>query len=290
PAYPQPFNSIPLRTPSGVPYYDMVISAAGYNTSVQEVENASGSLACPTTGFSNACNFNLEHGYLAGTTDLSTPNDTGNQLNVVVTAEDSGTDRIENFGLSTISGGASSGSFSMPVPDTSPSSARSLPVTNYDVFGTVQDLFQTSPQHASGHSIAAVPSIGAPNACATIGVSPPLSLSPFDCVGLGSVFGSVNSANPNTTSVRLSKNGVQLMETEPNSIGAPPSGNTYNFCAPSDSYTLTHYESGVAGASTSVALAAPVAVSSPCASICQNAQTSNGNCLLCQPTSAPALP
>ena len=286
---PQPFAHIPATPPPKVPYYDLVVSATGFNTSVQKVEQSNGSHKCTTSGFPNdVCSFNLEHGYLAGTTALSVPDNGSNPLNVMVMAEDSGTNKIENFTISRIPVDGTSGSFSMPVPDGFPTSARSLPVTSFDVFGAAQDLFQSTPQSTSGHSISVLPSVGAPDACATLDLTS--ALSPFDCVGLGSVFGAITNANPGTTAVSLSKDGVQLITTERNSVGLPPDLNNYNFCAPSDIYTLTHYEDGIAESSAAVALTTSTTVPPPCATICGNAQIIGGSCLVCQPTAASALP
>jgi hypothetical protein len=279
-----PFTNIPLSTPPEVPHYDLEINAPGFNTTLQQV--APGSLACPGSRFGNSCSFELEHGYLTGATDLSSPNDTGKPLNAMVIAEVAGTDEIKNFVLSTIPGRSTTGPFTIEVPDAAPSSAA-IPVTNFDLFASVQDLFQGSPQKTSGHLIGTAASVGAPPAdCSTIGVP---ALSPMDCVGLGSLDGSVSQADPSTTSVRLSKDGVQIMETEPNSIGLQPNGNNYNFCAPSDSYLLTHYESGIARSSVPITLAKPLIVPAPCSSICQDGNPT-GTCLLCQPVAAPTLP
>lgn len=277
-----PFSNVPASPPPGVPYYNLDISAAGFNTALPQV--AAG-LSCPTSRFANSCSFNLEHGYLTGAVQISGANNTGNRLDAMVMAEDSGTNNVENLTLATIPGGSASGTFTISVPDASPSS-NAIPVSNFDMFASVQNLFQGSPQPNSGQLIGTVASVGAPPGdCTTIGIP---ALSPMDCAGLGSVYGSVTNANPSTTSVRLSKNGVQIMETEPNSIGVPPNGNTYNFCAPSDSYVLTHYESGIAHSSEPITLARPLTIGTPCASICQDGNP-NGTCLLCQPKQAPTL-
>jgi hypothetical protein len=276
-----PFTNVPLFPPPGVTHYDLEISAPGYNTSVVPI--APGSLFCPNSRFANSCSFSLEHGFLAGVTDLSSPNSTGNRLNALVMAEDSGTNNIENVTLSTIPGGAVSGTFSLSVPVAAPA-ANAIPVNNYDVFASMQDLYQGAPEKVSGHLIGTAASVGAPPAdCSTIPIP---ALSPMDCVGLGSVVGGVANPNPGTTSVRLSKDSVQIMQTEPNSISPAPD-NLYNFCAPADSYTLTRYESGTAGSSSPVALLPPPPNPSTCPSICQNAA---GTCLICQLTFGPFLP
>jgi hypothetical protein len=278
-----PFTQVPVSPPPGVPYYDLQINGLGDNTTIQQV--AAGTLFCPGSRFSNSCSFNLEHGFMTGTTELSGSNGTGNRLNALVMAEDAGTDHIENVGLSTIAGGATSGPFTMAVPDAAPSS-NAIGVTNLDVFATVQDLFQGSPQKNSGQLIGTAASVGAPPSdCSTIAIP---ALSAMDCVGLGSVSGSTTTADPNTTSVRLSKDGVQIMETEPNSVGVTPN-NVYNFCAPFDLYELTRYEGAVAQLpSTSIILARPLIVSAPCSTICQDGNPA-GTCLLCQPTAGPTL-
>jgi hypothetical protein len=279
-----PFTSVPLTLPPGVSHYNLAITAAGYNKMVPQV--LAGTLSCPVSRFANSCSFALEHGYLSGATQLSAPNGTGNRLDALVMAEDSGTDKIQNLTLSTIQPGTISGPFTISVPDAGPSSAA-IPVTNYDLFASVQDLFQGLPQTNSGNLIGIAASVGAPPSdCSTITIP---TLSPMDCGGLGSVNGSVTNANPSTTSVRMSKDGVQIMETEPNSIGVAPNGNIYSFCAPFDSYVLTHYESGVAQSSVPVTLTQPLTVSSPCANICQDGNAA-GTCLLCQPTTALTLP
>ncbi len=289
------YSNIPVGVPKGVPHYDLEISAPGFNTAVQEVEKGKkAGLNCPCAGFpKDACKFNLEHGYISGTTSLSVANGSGNELDIMVMVEDSGTDNIENLTLSRVPIGGTLGSFRMAVPDASPSlvpgakpsscsqSVTSIPVTNYDVFAAVQDLFGNSAQNISGHSIETESAVGAPPgvthpaACPTVSIP---QLSGFDCVGFGSVYGSVGGANPSTTSVIMSKDEVQIMETEPNSIGAQPGADNYNFCAPSDPpphrYVLTHYESGVPveGSATSVTLATvPTA------------------CLLCQPATVQNL-
>jgi hypothetical protein len=283
PAPTTPFTKVPSFPPPGVAHYDLEISAAGYNTRVVPI--APGSFFCPTSQFPNSCSFTLEHGFLSGLTSLSSPNSTGQPLNALVMAEDSGTDNIESVALATIPDGANVGTFSISVPDAAPSS-DAIAVSDYDLFASIQDLFEGAPQKTSGHLIGTAAAVGAPpSACATIGIP---ALSAMDCVGSGSVFGNVASINPSKTSVRMSKNGVQIMETEPNSIGAASaSANIYNFCAPADAYLLTHYEGSAARSSAPVALVPPPPTTATCPSICQNPANS---CLICQPTTGPMLP
>jgi len=294
-AVPQPFDRVPVILPDGVGRYDLEISASGYNTTVQEVARGPARrLTCPTSGAeANRCTFALEHGYLAGEVLLSRNNDSGFPLDVMISAEDSGTSHIENFALAHVPAGRSDGSFRMLVPDAAPSSSGSVPVTDYDVFGLVQDVFGPSPQKVPGHSIETAGSVGAPAACATISVR---SLDRFDCAGQGSVSGTVIGANPTTTSVTLSKGNVQIGETEPNSIGFDSSGNNlYNFCAPADTYDLTRNQSGNPAAApaeitltnpTTTPTPSPTASSTPCTGICG---ASAGSCRVCQTTTGPTL-
>jgi hypothetical protein len=280
PAPTTPLTKVPLFPPPGVAHYNLEISAAGYNTRVVPI--SPGSVFCPTSRFPNSCSFTLEHGFLSGLTDLSSPNSSGQPLNALVMAEDSGTDNIESVALSTIPGNTNVGVFSISVPDAAPS-ADAIAVNDFDVFASVQDLFEGAPQKTSGHLIGTAATVGAPpSACATIDIP---ALSPMDCVGSGSVFGTVASTNPSSTSVRLSKNGVQIMETEPNSISPAPA-NMYNFCAPADTYLLTHYEGSAAQSSAPVALVPPPPTNTTCPSICQDPANS---CLICQPTTGPTL-
>jgi hypothetical protein len=276
-----PFTNVPLFPPPGVTHYDLEISAPGYNTMVVPI--APGSLFCPNSRFANSCSFYLEHGFITGTTELSGLNDTGNRLDALVMAEDAGTNNIENLTLSTIPGGAASGLFTLSVPIANPS-ANAIPVSNFDVFASIQDLYQGAPEKVSGHLIGVAASVGAPATnCGTIAIP---ALSPMECVGLGSVFGTVTDPNPGTTSIRLSKNGVQIMQTEPNSLG-PASGSMYNFCAPADTYLLTRLENGVARSSSPVTLLPPPPNPSTCPSICQSVERA---CLICQSTEGPSLP
>jgi hypothetical protein len=301
------FNSVPLKLPDKVDHYDLEISATGFNTMVEEVKPTKSAFKCPASGLKkHRCNFGLEHGYLSGSTILSSPNmsPSRNSLNLLVMAEDSGTDNIENMTTSIIPIDSSSGSFTMFVPEASsspspsaslrlsPSHSLSPPPTptptpgiifvpRYDVFAAVQDLLGSNPASSSGHSIeveAAVPA--PPKKCATTsGIELPPT-GGFECDGLGSVTGTVSNADPSTTSIRMLKDGVQIMETAPNSIGVPPSANNdYSFCAPFDSYTLTRYENGTEVDSIPITLATPAIVGTPCPSVCSDTDT----CIQCRP-------
>jgi len=68
------------------------------------------------------------------------------------------------------------------------------------------------------------------------------------------------------TTVRLSKNNVQLMESQIVPEGSL-NAKQFSFCAPPDNYTVQRYEGGLpAPGSTPVpeTIATPVATSSPC--------------------------
>jgi hypothetical protein len=277
------FTDVPLTLPEDVDHYDLEISAPGFNTMVQEVRSSESALSCPaSTG--PGCTFGLEHGYLSGSTALSHPNNSGTSQDLLVMAEQSGTDNVQNLALSVIGAGNTTGFFEMPVPAFGPTSNGSIPVTDYDVFASVQALFGDNPVDNTGQLFETKAGIGAPGACRTVNIG---QLPPTRCAGLGSVTGTVNNANPSTTSVRMSKDGVQIMETAPNSIGVPArSLNNYSLCAPSDSYELSHYENGTEIDSVNVTLATPSSVPTPCQSICGNSTTS---CLQCRPQIAPTL-
>jgi hypothetical protein len=191
----------------------------------------------------------------------------------------------------------------MNVPDNLNPGADGNSVTALDLFASTQDLFNGSPQQATGHSFAVTadvtapdPPSGSPLACAAPVVA---DLSGMTCVGHGSVGGNVD--NPvSTDTVVLSKDGVQIQSVPIVPPGASGAG-AYAICAPADSYTLTHYAQATpfptpVGGPVSVTLSAPVMVPTPapspgftptpCPGICEvSPPNANTGCLTCTATS-----
>jgi len=280
------FNNIPVGSAPTNQLYTMLITASGYNRTVELVDSSSNSLSCPGGLGNSSCSFNLDHGYLAGSLNLASPS--SGTLSAMVMAEDTGTSNIENFAQALVSPSQSSANFSMPVPDN---------VGNFDLFATVQDDFEGQPQlqtnHTAqpntGHSIPVEADVAAPASCAT--VTPDQPLGDVTCVGHGSVEGGLNNPT-NATTVVLEKDGVQVITGVVGPFGSDNSGG-YAICAPPDDYTLQRFDDGVAGESAAVALNGPTIVpiaspsATPCPGICDAGQ---GNaCLVCNETAGPSL-
>lgn len=285
--YPLPGNGqVPAPfsiTPSGQSYA-LNVSASGYNPGQLAVSPVDGQLGCPTSGFpNNECSIRLERGEIDATVALPSTN-TGPTLNVLVVAEQSGTNNVEGVGMATIpSGSAQSAPVPIFVPD---NSAPLKPIGSLDFFATAQDLFGTStnaaPEKDSGHSIDVAAAVGGSSKCPTTPGT--VTLTGFSCVGHGSVAGTVAGPDANTVVV-LANDGVQLMQQAVASTGA--NAGQFAFCAPADpaaAYTLQRFETqpdgslAPAGTPTAVTLPTPVAIPTPCGGICGNTSSS---CSLC---------
>ena len=284
--YPLPGNGqVPAPfsiTPSGQSY-TVNVSASGYNPGQLAVSPVGGQLGCPTSGFpNNACSIRLERGEIEATVAL--PATTGPTLNILIMAEQSGTNNVQSVGMATIFAGSAQ---SAPVPIFVPDNSAPLkPIASFDFLATVQDLFGTSsnaaPEKDTGHSIAVLAGVGGSSKCPATPAA--VTLTGFSCVGHGSVAGTV--AGPDaTTVVVLANGGVQLMQEAVASSGT--NAGQFGFCASADpaaAYTLQRFETQPdgslvpAGTATAVTLPTPAAIPTPCGGICGN--TSSG-CSLC---------
>jgi hypothetical protein len=296
---PAAFSVVPL--PATGKSYTLSITAAGFDRTPVAVTANGSVLKCNPTKKTGACNINLSHGLMTGNVSLGSG--TG-PLNVLIAAEDAGTNNVENLTLVNLPGSVSSVPFTMNVPDNLNPDADGNPVTKLDLFASTQDLFNGSPQQATGHSFAVTadvtapdPPSGSPLACAAPVVAP--DLSGMTCVGHGSVGGNVD--NPvSTDTVVLSKDGVQIQSVPVVPPGASGAG-AYAICAPADSYTLTHYAQAMPfptayGTPVPVTLSAaamvptpapsPGVTPTPCPGICEiSPPNANTGCLTCTATS-----
>ncbi|HEY1852916.1 MAG TPA: hypothetical protein VGG60_17990 [Candidatus Binataceae bacterium] len=274
-----PFDLVPLAATKTS--YELMTTAAGYDRTVFEVEPVNSALKCdfPNTKAAT-CNFTMSRGTLSGTVSLSSATTT--PLSVLVAAEDTGTNNIENLSLVTIPANVTNVPFSMNVPDSENVGTGGTVVTQLDLFASAQDLFNGSPQVNSGHTIAVLGGVAAPAppTGTTCAIASNNDLSGMTCVGHSSVSGQVGNPDFGDTVV-LSKSDVDI-----ESVPVIPPGQTaagaYTICAPADPlpYTLTHEP---AGGSTSVTLPTPVVGPSPgatpCPSICDAGQGTS--CLTC---------
>jgi hypothetical protein len=285
-----PFDIIPIGSD-----YTLKISAPGYNSATLQVKTVNSVLRCPSSGFpNNACNANLERGQIDATVALNSPN-TGPPLNVLLVAEEAGTNTIKNVAMATILTGKTT--TLQPVPIIVPDNTA-----GFNVFGEVQDLFGTpanaAPEKATGHTISGTASVPGSPKCPAPGTAPTATVTGFSCVGHGSISGNVIGADDHSVVV-LASNGIQLMQTPVAPNGSVNAGQ-FSFCAPADpaaGYTLQHFErqpdgtlSPAQGSSpASIALATPIpfATPTPCQSICNPGPNT---CLLCLGTSGVVLP
>ncbi|MGH7987208.1 MAG: hypothetical protein ACREQX_13095 [Candidatus Binataceae bacterium] len=285
------FNTIPTDLT-----YALRITASGYDPTVASVTfkkgqfscsiiGPTGSIATPTSKTKGQCIVSLDRAQLTGTVSLATPN-AGPNLGVIVTAEDQGTNHLENIGPVTIPSGASSTPFNMLVPTSTYLAATNPGAPGLDLFASVKDLFPGTLESNTGHTIAVV--VATPSAANCQTATAVTTLGPMACVGHGSFNGTVTSFDSGTTVVMF-KNNVQLVTTP---VGSANSANPGGFglCAPADTYTVAHYENGVPvpGAMVTDTLAPPLSIGTPCNSICQ--PPTAGTCFMCTAATAVTLP
>ena len=287
---PAEFDNVPDRG-TGNPY-TLEVSAPGYQTQyLQALPGVKGNKAggtCAPIGSSTfaPCGITLQTAYLSGSIPIVPP-PPGQTTLVQVFAEDHDTNNVEgvlDMPISVTNNNPGLVSYTLNVPPTPPDTA---PSDTFDLFATTIDLYQGSVDPYQGHNIVAISNVAAPGTACDTG-SVPTPSDAIECVGHGSVIGSV--ANPNLgTSVVLEKldpdgpsgdNAVQITSSmvqnqQPNTS---PSNN-YAFCAPADTYQLEEYQlptpepsvtpsaaptpSPVAGSITSVTIPPPPVVGSP---------------------------
>ncbi|MGO9602919.1 MAG: hypothetical protein ACLQAT_05860 [Candidatus Binataceae bacterium] len=298
---PAPFTKIPIGSPTTT--YVLEVGAPGYDTQFVEgsatAAGASGTLtagkcppaSAPSPGANGSCNFVLTTAYVAGNVSLAAAAPPGTKTTVQVVAENTGTNDLISALSSpvVIAGGQTSFGFSLNIPThafNQPTVAQS-----YDLFAEAQDLYQGGTDPFTGHTVIVQSNVAGPNpptACATIAPAGLFSQA-MECSGHGSIVGT--AASPNSgTAAELIKDGVQLTQAP---VGpptpAPSIGNTYNFCAPPDTYTVQRLEQGSpVGTPANVgSMATPMTISTPCPSTCFNG---TGTCPgICANTIGPSL-
>jgi hypothetical protein len=263
---PNYFNNVPVTSTN----YNVLITAPGYDSSVVQAQ-ASGTTggthggSCPDSNVDEpSCDFALMTSYISGTVTLTGAPPDSNSVDVQVFAEDSGTNHLVSALPVPLlfKSGQSSMNYTINVPSRTPS---------FDLFASAADLFEGTPDPYPGHTIVALARVPvAPSACAT---SDAPQFKSMDCTGHASIVGTAINPDSGTT-VELSKDGVQLMQS---AVGppapAPSVGNTYSFCAPPDNmYSVQRLEQGApAGPTTAVTqMATPMPTNSPCPTTCFN--------------------
>lgn len=273
--------------------YAIRVSAAGYDTVVSSL-SVSGSGASCGSGSGGVCNFALTSSTMGGTVSVSPGVAPGSPpLNVMVMAEDHGTNNIENVATTAIQPGGSTAQFSMKVPTSSTVSA-------FDVFSSVQDTFNGAPETFSGHTIGVASNLLATTACTPFSI-PTGFLSAMQCVGHGSILGTVSSGAKidDFTTIELSKAATAGGNVAFSAAQVSPltslNPNQFSFCAPADSalYTVQRFEAGPgtapvpAASPTSFPMATPTLIPGTCPTICSNG---SGACTVCTNTSSVTAP
>jgi len=305
------------------------ITASGYSTLLSSAflkgktsQICSASSANPST----ICNFSLTTGYINGTVNLVTDPPPGNSVVVEVFAENSGTNQLVS---------------ALPQPlvfvnhQTSQPFTLNVPISGagpeFDLFAVAIDPYVGATSPFPGHDISVLAGVPQPlGPCAffppmpTPPASPeptpaPIALPAMDCVGHGSISGTVQ--NPDSgTFVEVEKHDpvanqdVQILGTLPGQLSSSspngPSNAQYSLCVPPDTYTLQRFEvlptstaEPTSSASVSptpiatpigppqtVVVPQPAATSSPCPSSCSNSNLGPAPCPgICTATSASPL-
>ncbi len=249
---PAAFANVPTRK-AGNPYA-MEITAPGYDPLIVQAITGSGTSksggTCAPIGSTTfgACNLALNTGYISGIIPIIPPISAQTTL-VQVFAEDTGTNNIESalpMPVAVTSSNPGSLAFTINVPPSVPT---------FDLFATTIDLYQGVADPYQGHTTAVLSDVtgpspaptASPHACSTVTANFPDDQT-IDCIGHGSVTGSVANANLGT-SVVLSKQDtvsgdfVQITNSlVQNQAPNPSPSNNYSFCVPADTYQLQRFQ------------------------------------------------
>ncbi len=280
-----PFASMPQSGAN----FAIRVSAAGYDTLTSPLSVPFGSTyASCANGSNSECNFALTSATMSGNVSVSPGVAVGSPpLNVMVMAEDHGTNNIENVATTAIQPGGSTAPFSMKVPTSSTVSA-------FDVFSSVQDTFNGAPETFTGHTIGVGSDLPSSGACTTLFLPSGFLGGAMQCVGHGSILGTTTGSPINDfTTIELSKpattgGNVAFSSAQIGPPGSLTAGN-FSFCAPADSapYTVQRFEAGPGASPSPVAspvsfpMATPTAVTGTCPTICSSG---SGICTVCTNT------
>jgi hypothetical protein len=283
PAY---FNNVPEDQS-----YTVEVTAPGYDTQLFQGLAGGGTSGtnggtCSGNPSAPSCDVQLTTSYIQGTVDLTSAPPSSNSVDVQVFAEEAGTNNLVSalpYPL-LFKTGQQSRDFMINVPTN---------ISTFDLFATAADLFEGATDPYPGHTIITQSGVaGAATACgiaaytptalpsASVTPTPALFTEQMDCLGHGSITGTVINPDSGTT-VELSKSGVRLMQS---AVGpatpAPSVGNTYAFCVPpDDNYSLQRLEQGVPAGpmTTAAAIPSPAATGTPCPTTCFNSDSTTAS-------------
>jgi hypothetical protein len=250
---PAEFQNVPPAPKSNVNgAYAMEITAPGYDSLIVQAKpssNSKGGTCAPQDSAAGttftACNLALNTGYITGAIPIVPPVP-GQTTLVQVFAEDAGTNNIESalpMPITVTSSNAGAVGYTLNVPPS---------VSTFDLFATTIDTYQGISDPYPGHTIVVKSGVpgpaepSKPGACST--ATPTPFEQPIDCIGHGSVTGTVGNANLGT-SVVLSKQDtysgdfVAITNTlVQNQLPNSTPSNNYSFCAPADTYELQEWQ------------------------------------------------
>ena len=260
---PAQFSNVPVRPKNGP--YAMKVTAPGYDDQIVLVKpspaNKKNGGTCMAEGATTftACNILMKTGFITGSIPITPPNP-GQITEVEVFSEDSGTNNLESVLPMAIKvTNANVGTCPMPNQSFSCINFKLNVPTNdtvpaLDLFAKTNDPYQGVSEVFGGHNIvvlsgvAAPPPPTAPGMCnTTMGANFSVT-DPINCIGHGSITGSVANADLGT-SVVLSKLDPVLMQDVlltnsivQNQLPNLDSSNNYSFCAPADTYDVQRFQ------------------------------------------------
>ena len=309
-----PFGQVPINQPD----LALQISASGYTTLSSSAFVKANTQICSAATSATQCNFSLTTGYINGTVNLMMSPPPGNSVVVQVFAEDRGTNQLVSALTTplTFKNTETSQPFVLNVP---------LDSSSFDLFAVAIDPFQGAAAPFPGHDIPVLANQPAPSQPLPGSTCLQSNAAPFaamDCVGHGSISGTVQNpdagtfvevekADPNNSLL------VQILGTAPGLLSSSSPGTTaYTLCVPpnagTDMYALQRFEipqatptptsspSMAAPSSTptafpvgpgqSITVPVPASTSSPCPSTCSNSKDTTSPCPgICNATNASPL-
>ncbi len=260
---PPQFSNVPIIAKNS---YVMKITAPGYDDQIVLVKPGGGGKksggACSTDQGNtfSVCKLMMNTGLITGSIPITPPNP-GQTTSVEVFAEDSTTNKIEsalpmpikvtNSNVGTCPGNPlfSCINFSLNVP-----TSATVPLSALDLFASTIDFYQGIADPYQGHNIVVLSDVAAPapptgpGMCNTTANADFSVADPINCVGHGSITGSVANANLGTSVILSKQDPVSMQDVQLtnslvlNQAPNPDASSNYSFCAPADTYDVQRFQ------------------------------------------------
>lgn len=239
--FPSQFATIPAGN------YGLTVNASGFDQVISEavVVNPTNFLCTGSFIPTNHCFFGLTNTTISGSVSVDVPPPPGNDVVVLVTAENTGTNALQGVTMTQIPAGLTSAPFTINVP------TKAAGV--FDLVATSQDLFNGVPDPFAYHTFGVLSGVPAGATGANI--------STLDCTGHGSLGGLAALGFDSGTTMLLSKmsatSPVAITQSNLGITGTTNAGQ-FSFCAPADTYIVSRLENGApTGSSTTIAIPTP---------------------------------